>query len=433
MSKIELTNRRSYSYRLRPFAIISMHDGSDTNDNQLVEPWRFDASAPYTDEKCVQYLIDRLDDLYKLGYKDFGIHMPVGKVETDLTVFYSVNQWTGMPTSRQDALVALQSWISDKRALTPDLSFALFTSIPARTDLDTSQVGLYDQNIFAPQPADVAADAAWLLAQVEGWISIGVDRLWLDMGADDANEYGGLGTTVNKAAQYQRPFYENLGLNTGYSNFPVDSNDFTLIRDDPDLGAASYICNNLFIDTYDKMIYDSFYFNYEVSTRKCSITTVIDDITGPTYTQGGSVAYWEEGDTIYIKSNNGFDGNYLIESVINSNSFKLSATQPFVSAGLPGTDVNGVLAEYTKRPGLTSVNWSTNTTINELAAGFFPSSGYPKKTMKEILGKGIRVGFWNYLETDFKDDAQYTANLVMDAYNEYLDAKITQRRIWKQN
>lgn len=438
-----LPKNRSLSYRKRPLFVIQVYsEDSDDQENHLVDSWRWDSSAPLDHAECVNLLIERLEKAYDIGYRDFCLHMPVGKATNSAEGFYGVNPWTGMPENRQQEMVALYDWIKERKLLNPSgFTFGIYISIPARKDFNETLIGLFNDGITVPDPSNLTSQN-WLKNQVDKWAETGAERLWLDSAANTDSQSEMQSISFYEAFNIQKPFYESLNFHVGGGDIPVSS-DFLSI--DESVTNDAWLGSNSYIDTFEKLVNDTFSFDYNAATRVCSINTFapgesyeapwggIYSLTGNLFTRGGTVSPWVSGDVVYIKTNNGFTyGKYVIENILDDGKFTLSSTQPYSAGVLPVTDCTNVIAQYTLRPGIATTNWTPINETDEITIAFHSVNGFSNQKMIDLMDNGLRIGFWGSLDYDSVDNDE--AGRIYNNYLDWITSKSTTTRvIRKQN
>ncbi len=438
-----LPRNRSLSYRKRPLFVIQVYsEDSDDQENHLVDSWRWDSFAPLDHAGCVNALIKRLDQAYDIGYRDFCLHMPVGKTTDSAEGFYGVNPWTGMPVNRQQEMTALYEWIQAKKLLNPSgLTFGIYISIPARKDFDGTLIGLVSGEITIPDPSTLIGQN-WLKNQVNSWSETGAERLWLDSAANTDSQSEMQSLSFYEAFNIQKPYYESLNFHVGGGDIPVSS-DFLSI--DESVVNDAWLGSNSYIDTLESLVNDTFSFNYNAATRVCTINTFapgksyeapwggIYSLTGNLFTRGGTVSPWVSGDVVYIKTNNGFTyGKYVIESITGNDTITLSSTQPYAAGSLPVTNCTNVVAQYTLRPGIATTNWTPINETDEITIAFHSVNGFSNQKMIDLMDNGLRIGFWGSLDYDSIDNDE--AERIYNNYLDWITSKSTTTRvIRKQN
>jgi len=205
---------RYLSYRKRPLYAIQVHNGNASDGNELVPQWGWDNASPVSDKTAVETLIANLDMAYNIGYRDFIFHMPAGQ-SPENTFYYPGSHWYTIPESRREAITSnLGEWIAAKKAENPEngFTFGIYISIPARDDYDLTNLKLEPlTEIHLPEP-DKEEDRTWLNGQVEGWLQVGINRVWLDAASSlsvQPNFEGRNIDVLHDGALLQKTYYES--------------------------------------------------------------------------------------------------------------------------------------------------------------------------------------------------------------------------------
>jgi len=422
----EYDHRHGSSTTLRPLYVVQVHSGNPSDPvNGLRNEWRWNGLSPPTDAAAVQWVINRFQTAYDVGYRDFMFHMPAGNyIAPGATAFYyGSNHWYTMLTGRKAEITAtLGAWITAKRIATANnFSFGLYISIPARNDFDNTNIELPGGEIHIPETF-VVQDRTWLIDQVEPWLQVGVDRIWLDGASDDDLDGDpGLTRTLYSGSLTQKSFYESMGVDVvGGEAIPLESYALTTAGI-PVIGSGNvdtakskvmpWLGTSEFIDIYDKLT-NPFYFKYDYSTRVVTATSS----TGATLSsyfasQGYTMA--ASGDCVAVGYASGIfeHGKYFIQSV-SANT--LTLTGPSAQYwNLPTASITANLyARGVVQNFRTSGDWTLPAGHDEVTIASMSRSAYGTADFVDIMNRGFRLGVW--------DDASQLQR-VMAAYQIWLN------------
>lgn len=425
---------RYVSYRKRPLYAIQVHNGSLTDGNELIPQWGWDNASPISDKAAVELLVANFDMAYEIGYRDFLFHMPAGQ-SPENTFYYPGSHWYTIPQSRRDQIEEiLGKWIETKKALNPEngFTFGIYISIPARDDLDLNSLSLEPlTEIHLPDPNKNEGDRTWLDGQVEGWIGVGINRVWLDAASslDPQPHLAGRDVDVlHEGALLQKPYFENtFNLHTGGEAIIVDPTNSWAI-DEKYSSVMPWIAVSDWIDIFDRLTSTSlsFTFNYNAATRICTITTPGFSLSTVGYTN------FMPGDNLKIGYHPFIPGSrYFIEERINNTSFKLSTTSTIegTSVILPVSNLNGLTGGTIYRPGIISSTWTAPEKQDEICFCFRPESGYHTENLISFLSKGFRIGMWTFLTNLPNSDLETSAQKNYDAYVTWIRSNAKTTRI----
>lgn len=412
---------------------IQVHNGNASDGNELVPQWGWDNASPVSDKTALETLIANLDMAYGIGYRDFLFHMPAGQ-SPENTFYYAGSHWYTIPESRRESIVAnLGEWIAAKKAENPEngFTFGIYISIPARDDLDITSLRLEPLNeIHLPEP-DKEEDRIWLNGQVEGWLEVGINRVWLDAASslDQQPHLEGRNIDIlHDGALLQKTYYESeFNLHTGGEALVTDGTNNWAI-DDKYSSVMPWMAVSDWVDIYDRLTSTtlSFNFDYNAATRICTITTPAFSLSAVGYTN------FVAGDNLKVAYNGAMPtSRYIIEERISNTSFKLSTESIIegLSAVLPVSNTTGLTGGTFYRPGIISSTWEAPEKTDELCLLFRPESGYHAESLKGFLEKGFRIGCWTFLGTMPNTNTQQGTQKVYDAYMVWTRSKAVTTRI----
>lgn len=174
----------------RPAVIIPLANGSrDLNDRGLVN-WWYDEGT-YQDDgvpygiglngipDSIDELMDRLDDLYDLGFRRIQLRMPAGNFEEESGLMDS-SQWWPMPEwKRAGFTTTVATWIKDKRLKGDPVDISVYAGYQVS---DPCEDGM--ENAHIPDYAD-PLDACLMFQNIRPWMDIGIKEYWFDNGGID--------------------------------------------------------------------------------------------------------------------------------------------------------------------------------------------------------------------------------------------------------
>lgn len=425
---------RYLSYRKRPLYAIQVHNGNVNDGNGLVSQWGWDNASPVADKTAVETLIANLDMAYNIGYRDFLFHMPAGQ-SPENTFYYGGSHWYTIPESRRQVLSeSLKEWIASKKADNPEngFTFGIYISIPARDDYDLTQLSLEPlDKIHLPEPDKDSGDKSWVDGQVEGWLEIGINRVWFDAASslDAQPHFEGRNIDVLfDGALIQKEYLERIhNLHTGGEALVTDGTNNWAI-DEKYSSVMPWMAVSDWIDIYDRLTSTSlsFNFDYNATTRICTITTPSFSLSAQGYSD------FVAGDNLKIGYHPSIPtSRYIIEERINNTSFKLS-TESIVeglSAILPVSNITGLTGGTFYRPGLISSTWNAPKNTDELCFLFRPESGYHANIITDFLKNGFRVGVWTFLGTMPDTNTTQGAEKIFDTYMTWIRSNAVTTRI----
>lgn len=430
---------RYLSYRKRPLYAIQVHSGNVADGNELVSQWGWDNASPVSDKTAVETLIANLDMAYNIGYRDFMFHMPAGQ-SPDNTFYYGGSHWYTIPESRRQILSeSLKEWIGSKNENSPEkgFTFGIYISIPARDDYDLTQLSLEPlDKIHLPEPDKDSKDKDWLDGQVEGWKEIGINRIWLDAASSLDNQTHLEGRNIDvlhDGALIQKEYLERIhNIHTGGEALVTDGTNNWAI-DEKYSYIMPWIATSDWVDIYDRLTSTnlSFTFDYNSTTRICTITTPSFSLSSVGYTS------FATGDTVKINYHPSIPtGRYIIEERTSDTSFKLSTDSVIegLTAVLPISNTTGLTGGTFYRPGILSSTWTAPEKTDELCLCFRPESGYHAEVLTNMLSKGLRIGVWTFLTNMPNTNTEQAAQKIYDTYLTWIRSNaVTTRMIRRQH
>lgn len=412
---------------------IQVHNGNASDGNELVPQWGWDNASPVSDKTAVETLIANLDMAYNIGYRDFIFHMPAGQ-SPENTFYYPGSHWYTIPESRREAITSnLGEWIAAKKAENPEngFTFGIYISIPARDDYDLTNLKLEPlTEIHLPEP-DKEEDRTWLNGQVEGWLQVGINRVWLDAASSlsvQPNFEGRNIDVLHDGALLQKTYYESqFNLHTGGEAIVTDGTNNWAI-DKKYSSVMPWMAVSDWIDIYDRLTSTSlsFNFDYNSTTRVCTITTPAFSLSAQGYTS------FVSGDTVKVGYHPSMpSGRYLIEERTSDTSFKLSTASVIenLSAVLPVSNTTGLTGGTFYRPEILSSTWTAPEQTDELCLLFRPESGYSTSAITGFLQKGLRIGVWTFLQTLPNTNTEQAAQNIYDTYMTWIRSNAVTTRI----
>jgi hypothetical protein len=169
----------------RPVAVITLSNGNySLNDHGLVGWWHCEGT--YQDDgfpygyagngiaDAFDELIDRMDDLYNVGFRRIQLRLPAGNIDEEQN-YADSSQWWSMPEWRRAGFqTAVAAWIAEKTAAADPVTMSVYAGYkladPCFTGMDGSHLPKFDD----------PADACTNYQNVQPWIDIGVKEYWFD-------------------------------------------------------------------------------------------------------------------------------------------------------------------------------------------------------------------------------------------------------------
>lgn len=421
--------------------MVAPHTGNYTNDpvNGLRDEWRWNGANPPTDAAALSWLIGLYNNAYNAGVRDFILHMPAGVSQG--SNYYGANHWFTIPERRRTEIKSsLGNWIRDRRALhAPDyFTFGIYISIPIRDDYDSSQLDLTEGSIHFPDPNN-PQDIQWLKEQVDEWINIGIDRVWLDAAADDSPRAELGNKSLYAAALIEKEFYELNGIKTvagealplqGYTltgvGIPIPGSGNihpVLSQSMPFMGTTDWM------DVWDKKT-QPFWFTYNWITRQCSVCDESGENFSLSYFTSQGYTSVESGDinNVYFRSGIFLRGKYYVDpSGLGPASLFLAINANQICQSLPTQDPNDVPTLRSNgiiNHGRTTQYWTLPNGNEELCFLINYAACYEDSIITGMLNRGFRIGI--------NEDSTILAQ-VMPLYNSWLSGKSVYRKIIRRH
>ncbi len=190
----------------RPVAILPLSNGSrDLSDSSLVHWWytegiNQDDGSPYGVgfngvPDAFDELLERMEDLYAIGFRRIHIRMPAGNIEEESGLMDS-SQWWAMPEwKRLGFQTAVAAWIKAKRLQGDPVDLGIYSGYQLA---DPCTAGMDDAHM--PNFAD-PIDACVMFQNVKPWMEVGVKEYWFDNGSIDWRQMMSLQHSTNYSAR----------------------------------------------------------------------------------------------------------------------------------------------------------------------------------------------------------------------------------------
>lgn len=169
----------------RPVAVITLSNGNySLNDHGLVGWWhsegvRQDDGFPYGHAgngvaDAFDELIDRMEDLYNIGFRRIQLRLPAGNINEEQN-YADSSQWWSMPEWRRiEFQTSVAAWIDEKEAQGDAATISIYAGYkiadPCIPGMDGSHLPKYDN------PEDACVN----YQNIQPWIDIGVKEYWFD-------------------------------------------------------------------------------------------------------------------------------------------------------------------------------------------------------------------------------------------------------------
>lgn len=174
----------------RPAVIIPLANGSRALNERGLVHWWYDGGT-YQDDgvpygigsngvpDSIDELINRLDDLYDVGFRRIQLRMPAGNIDEESGLLDS-SQWWPMPEWKRVAFTtAVAAWIKDKRFQGDPVDLGVYAGYKVS---DPCEDGM--DNAYIPDYAE-PLDACLMFQNIRPWMDIGVKEYWFDNGSID--------------------------------------------------------------------------------------------------------------------------------------------------------------------------------------------------------------------------------------------------------
>lgn len=169
----------------RPVAVITLSNGGYSLNDLGQVAWWYTEGA-YQDDgypwgaagngvaDAFDELIERLDDLYNVGFRRIQLRLPAGNFSEDANFADSAQWWPMEPWRREGFLTHMRQWIDDKSALGDPVSVSVYAGYKLA---DPCTPGMHDAT---PPDFATGAGACTMYQNIEPWIGAGVQEYWFD-------------------------------------------------------------------------------------------------------------------------------------------------------------------------------------------------------------------------------------------------------------